>query len=562
MEGWLRRWLVAGVPSAALIYDPLAPASHPKRFVAQLFVVIAAAVLLGRHIRSGRVPQLRLSTAGLCWAGFAALSCVSVAWGKPSGIDTAATWVAGAGLIVIAGLLQPEEVARLARASAWWIGTTSSVVVLAQWGMGIRGVGLHGTQGNGNWLGILLAVTLPLAAGFVIDGHRRQTWWWGAACVGVVLHAPALLCAGSRVALISAAVTVVLGLAGFARRKSWAAGAVMFATALLLVGSRAGAEAEANSDAAASLGGRRWIWETSLAAAKEALPWGTGVGGFSHAYLEAQGERLRELPLVEAAHRFHNATTAHQDWLQALVETGPLGLALLAGGLMFAVHGALRQRQGAAALALVAVSVCALGDSPLHQPAVVLLCCLCIAVADRRWQVRAAPAQAALLGVVAVLTALSASSWMSARLASQARDASVEGRMALLQRALRLEERSGEGQLALGLTKLDLGDHSGAIVLLEQSAQRLANVGTEIALGNAWLESDDAKRAERHYRRALAYHPASFRAHANLCEALRRQGELVAARRHLEIAKRLYPGHTKLAELESRLEREGFEPSP
>jgi len=58
------------------------------------------------------------------------------------------------------------------------------------------------------------------------------------------------------------------------------------------------------------------------------------------------------------------------------------------------------------------------------------------------------------------------------------------------------------------------------------------------------------------FERALALHPGSFRARANLAEALRRMRALDRAEHELAIAKRLQPGHPKLAAMTEQLRRD------
>jgi len=557
--------LVLGVTAATLVYDPLASAAQPKRFVALLLSVAAIAWVLGAWARQPRNSRkLSLGVSAGAWMLFVAWSMTSILWGKPVGLDVAMAWMAGAGIVLATGVLSANRVQTTALHSGWWIGTVSSVAVIAQWLSGVRGIALHGTQGNGNWLGLLLAITLPLSAGFVATGRSKGAWWWVAGLVGAILQLPALVLAGSRVAWVAAAAACATAmLVALSRRARLSRGIAAF----MLVGAvaslsteslarSAGPEAELiGAEAKESLGGRTWIWRTSMHAARSALPFGTGLGGFGHAYLEAQGQALRQMPVPDASRQFHNATTAHQDWIQALVETGPVGLALLVTCVAAAMVGHLRKRSWAAAGALVAFIACACGDSPLRQPAIVVLVCLLFASAPRRrW-----PWPTSTLSVGLVVTSLSMAAalagWMATRWETEAGNALLDTRIALLQRAIRLDGRSGQAELSLGLAKLELAEPKGAIPLLERSRDRLANVGTDIALGNAWLESGDAARAERSYRRALAMHPGSFRGHANLAEALQEQGKLDEAGRQLALAKRLYPGHPKLPEMEERLRR-------
>ncbi len=395
-------------------------------------------------------------------------------------------------------------------------------------------------------------------------GRKNGAWWWVAGLVGAMFQLPALVLAGSRVAWVAAAAACATAmLVALSRRARLSRGIAVF----ILVGAVASLSTESlarsaepemelmGADAQESLGGRTWIWRTSMHAARSALPFGTGLGGFGHAYLEAQGRALRQMPVPDASRQFHNATTAHQDWIQALVETGPVGLVLLVACVAAALVEHMRKRSWAAAGALVAFIACACGDSPLRQPAIVLLVCLLFASAPRRWWPRPTPVLTIGLVVTSLSMAAALAGWMATRWETEARNALLDTRMTLLQRAIRLDGRSGQALLSLGLAKLELGEPKEAIPLLERSREKLANVGTDIALGNGWLESGDAVRAERSYRRALVMHPGSFRGHANLAEALRAQGKLDEAGRQLALAKRLYPGHPKLPEMEERLRR-------
>jgi tetratricopeptide (TPR) repeat protein len=64
------------------------------------------------------------------------------------------------------------------------------------------------------------------------------------------------------------------------------------------------------------------------------------------------------------------------------------------------------------------------------------------------------------------------------------------------------------------------------------------------------------------YEQAIALHPGGFRARANLVEALRRLGRYEQARRELQVAKTIYPGHPKIRELGDRVERTAADGSP
>ena len=325
--------IALGVAGAALVYDPLAPAAAPKRVALLLLSLCWLAWTVGSWIRTRRTthqPTVGVSSAAFLL--FVAWSLLSTLWGKPAGLDIAMAWVAGAGMVLSASTMPAESVLGIARQAGWWVGTISACVVLAQWASGVRGIALHGGQGNGNWLGLLLALTLPLSAGLIIEGKKHGSWWWAAAAVGTLLQLPALVLAASRVAWIAA---FVAGLGVLrTKRTTWRTSSLIVLALVAAFAWRPSPMARADApspqvDAQHALGGRTWIWRSSLDAAAASFPVGAGLGNFGHVFLQAQGKRLSSLPVKDASRQFHNATTAHQDWLQALVDTGPLGLALL-----------------------------------------------------------------------------------------------------------------------------------------------------------------------------------------------------------------------------------------
>jgi tetratricopeptide (TPR) repeat protein len=149
--------------------------------------------------------------------------------------------------------------------------------------------------------------------------------------------------------------------------------------------------------------------------------------------------------------------------------------------------------------------------------------------------------------------------WLAQRAMVQARAAGPARRVALLEHARHLDPGSGEAWLLLGLTHLELGQPAEALASLERSRRLLANLGTDVALGNAYLELGQARRAATCYQRALARHPGYFRARANLVEALRQLGQLDEAAEQLRIARQLQPGHPKLGRIAERLRQARIE---
>jgi len=179
---------------------------------------------------------------------------------------------------------------------------------------------------------------------------------------------------------------------------------------------------------------------------------------------------------------------------------------------------------------------------------------------DRRWTRRPLMAAwAAVLGIVVLLLPQTLTSLVTARTLARADAAEPAQRLALLEAAVRGDARSAEAALLLGLGELELGMPARATAHLERARSLRAAVGTEIGLGNAQLELGRVEQAIESYRRALGLHPGSFRAHANLGEALRRAMRLDEAERELAAARTLQPGHPKLAQLAEQLRRTRIE---
>jgi hypothetical protein len=538
---------------AALAYDPAAPAADPKRVVLLAAALVALAVLLAER-RAARPP----APAAL-WLGFVGWSAVTAAWGLPAGRGDLGAWVGASGLLVASLALPVRTARRAAGLAAALTGAGAAGAALVAAAAGARGFGLHGLQGNPNWLGLLLALSLPLTAGLATElraARRRRAWL----VVGAgALEAAGLVVARSRVAWVAAGAAALVLVAARHRRATLAAAALALALGATTLGPAGAAAPAAPAPAALSLRGRVWIWRVTLAATPPHLAAGAGLGRFAHVFLPAQGRALAPLPPRAAARRYVNATTAHDDWLQVVLESGLPALLLLglAVGLGLA-RAAGRWPAGAAALAAVAVG--AVGDSPLRQPAPVILLALTLAAVRDPAPAATPPARVRgamllavmLLGATALLLATAVRTWVVQRWLTAA-DRDPLARLDRLERAAALDPGSGEAALALGLARLAAGDPRAALPELERSERLLADMGTPVAIGNAWLTLGDLARATAAYRRALAAHPGSFRARLSLAEALRRRGQLDAAAAELAVARTLYPGHPRLAEAEARL---------
>jgi tetratricopeptide (TPR) repeat protein len=554
--------LGAATALAALVYDPQATAAAPKRVFASLLAV----VLLSLAAFRASPPKRKVAAPAMLFLGFVAWSALTWSRGVPSGARDLASWTAAAGLVV-ATLHWPSV--RVQKAATWaaiLIGTSAGAWAVVEALGGARGIFLHGGQGNANWLGLLVACTLPpsLAA---LRGRGRTRLVVSAA---LALEAAGIVLAHSRVAWGASACALIFFVATTRSRPRLTVPAVALVALLgatAIVASRPSAPARdpaslAGGDVPIPLAwqGRTWIWRASADAASGAMPFGAGLGGFAHAFLEAQAARLQQLPPREASRAFVNATTAHSDWLEVLVDSGPLALLLLVLAVGAGVAGA-RRRWPEGAASLVAFAVCAAGDSPLRQPAISLVVGLTLAATPRAWSLGAARssgvsmARWGTLAASAWMLVAAGRTWIAERCVSAARDLLPVERRSALARATRIDPSSGEIALELGLAELDVGDAQAAVRDLSRSRALLANVGTFVALGNAWMLLEDPQAALAAYERALWLYPGSFRAHANVSRSLVALGRVDEAKGQVEVARELWPGHPAVLAMAEEVER-------
>ena len=118
-----------------------------------------------------------------------------------------------------------------------------------------------------------------------------------------------------------------------------------------------------------------------------------------------------------------------------------------------------------------------------------------------------------------MVTALSARRWWVERALSGADDLVLSARIERLAWCRRVDPSYGKAALTHGLALLTDGQFVAARAHLRASQLRLHNAGTELALGNSWLQDGQPRRATEAYRRALKWQPASFRANLSMASA-------------------------------------------
>jgi Flp pilus assembly protein TadD len=570
--------LTIGVSIAALAWDPFAEASDPKRVIALLVAVVGCAVSIARvgsRIEGGvGAPAWeRWPRAWKCAAAFVALSTLSLIWGTTAGTRDLATWVAAIVVAASAARLGRERAMSAARATGVLVGAVSSSHAIVAWLGGARGLAVHGLQGNANWLGLVLAIAIPLTLDAAL---RARSFARGAALVVVALESIALVLAHARVAWVAIAVAAIVTIPWKNMRISRRGAMATVAAIALTIGACRGAGVEASTSpssasssthdapAPVAIAGRWWIAKNGAAAALASLPFGAGLGRWTHVYLTAQGRALDALPVREAARRFLDATTAHDDYVQSAVESGPFAAIALALFFVFAARE-LRSKWRAGSAATIAIGVSAFGDDPLHRPAVVLLLALVVATLapDAREAEDASEARNetprrravsfALAAISALLLFVSTRAWIGAHLRTLARDRDPFARVTLLQRAARVDPTDGETDFELGAALLSIDEPERALVALQRSTPRFANVGTFVAMGNADLALGRTSDAIDAYFSAISLDPGSFKAHVDLSVALLDAGRLDEAEHHARVALSLEPGVDRVRALLDRI---------
>jgi putative inorganic carbon (hco3(-)) transporter len=202
---------------------------------------------------------------------------------------------------------------------------------------------IHGTLGNPNVLAGFLLVGIGATVLLAVDaaGKRRLLL---IASLGLQIAALALTYSRSGYAGLAAFVLLGLVLLWPVRRRTWPvllAVAVIAAAALALpsVGLRAGSVTLDQGDTAAS---RLFIWRTAIRMWEAHRVWGTGLGTFNAAY---PPYRPRAVMTTYAAIRVPGS--AHNDYLQAMAETGLIGVGLLLLAIAWGIaRGARRYRIG------------------------------------------------------------------------------------------------------------------------------------------------------------------------------------------------------------------------
>lgn len=322
---------------------------------------IGAAVSMVAHVLVARNRASWLHPAVPVWVMFFGLALITTSWSvNPSATaDELLVLASLVALFVATGLMAPSPadltlLERAIVAGGAIVGVVALVMlVTGTLPSGVGGVPRFEIPGGGGENGdpnitaasLLLPFFVALARSLRTGGLERLLSGTTAGLLGM-----AIFLTVSRGALVSMAVGVgIIAIAGLGRR------AVVFASAVLLVGALvffvAPAETRDRLDREGS-SGRTGVWQIGLTACETHCAIGSGYGTFP----DVHEEILLTDPVASGSRR---RFVAHNIFLQAAVETGYLGLSLLAASfaaMLWALRHVPRMTRAPAIASLVALA--------------------------------------------------------------------------------------------------------------------------------------------------------------------------------------------------------------
>jgi O-antigen ligase len=272
----------------------------------------------------------------------------------------------------------------------------------------VTGHNVSGTLGNTNFVGELVAICAPAAAGWLLSSEARRGRRLGLLFSGA--SAMLLLATACRAALLGTIAGAVVASAGAPLRRFRASRRVLAACALgavpIAFAARNLIEKFRYVKLTDTVTPRLIVWKASLVMWWEQPLLGTGLGGFKVLVTDvlARFHPGRLSPALTSG-RFE---AAHNELLQALAELGPVGASLAALVLVLCFRGVRRNSSLPGPLRaglLWGMSVLVVTSSvglPLHVPVTALVVVLLLAVGlSRPEEPREVGPARALAGAVA-----------------------------------------------------------------------------------------------------------------------------------------------------------------
>jgi len=422
--------------------------------------------------------------------------------------------------------------------TAWTMGASAA----ALWAVGEAASGAQrpiASFGNPIFLGTALASALPVALARAYESDDSKRALWGAAAA---LQGAGLLLTHSRTAIFG--LLAALALWALARMNGKRLAGALSATALLVAA------------AAWAFRGREWthalIWRDALALWRAHPLLGCGLGRFHLEFPAFASEALKaRWPDGRVIVNF-----AHNEYLQTLVETGPLGLAVLAA-VPIAAWLMLRRddtaegqidRAAAAAGALALFSAAAV--SPDLRFGASAFAAFVLLGAASVAQLRGAASHAVFPAIaLLVFFGLAVQAPLAVRRNAAQAPFHADTDSRLLREAEDRFTRSpmdADAAEQLGFLKAKASDFAGATSAFRRAAELApARPGPLNNLGNlAYLERD-FDRAIGWWKKSLAAAPEQIDARLNLAKLLCERGRLKECSGHLEEVLRREPSNAK-----------------
>ncbi|MCR4296484.1 MAG: O-antigen ligase family protein [Elusimicrobia bacterium] len=502
-----------------------------KLLAVQAVVLLAGALLVYR--REGRRSPLDLPVAALSAAGL-------LFWALSPDLSVSQTEAAR---LLFCGLVFWTAGRSFAHAdpgffpAAWSAGASAA----AAWAVFEAAGGAprpFASFGNPIFLGTALASALPISLAGAYEPGRRRGWWAAAAAV----QGAGLLLAHSRAAVFG--LLAGLALWALARLRGRRLAAAL------------GAAAASTGAAAWAFQGREWthalIWRDALSLWRAHPLLGCGLGRFHLEFPAFASEALRaRWPEGKVIVNF-----AHNEYLQTLAETGPLGLAALAGvpvaaWLLLRRDDAPEGRllRGAAAAGALALFAAAAVSPDLRFGASAFAAFALLAAAFPA-RTAGAPAPAALPAAVLLLFfALAVQPALAVRRNAREAPFHAGADAGLLREAedrLARGPRDADAAEALGFLKAKASDFDGARAAFRLAAELApSRPGPLNNLGNLAYLAGDFDGAIGWWERSLAADPEQLDARLNLAKLLCERGQLKKCSGHLEEVLRAEPSNAK-----------------
>ena len=252
----------------------------------------------------------------------------------------------------------------------------------------VHNLGAIGFFANGNHMGTLLLVGIPMAAALVISGRSKQQtssvtrYGLGLAVFALILVG--LFLNGSRAGIGLSIPVIIASIALFPAAVRWRIPALLISAISLLVGisiivSNPITAVELTPSESATVGARGEIWSTTVRAISDNFPVGTGLGSFQAVY-----HRYENPDTVTGAYINH----VHNDYLEIALELGAAGIvlmllflawwAIVASRIWISAYGSPFAR--AATIATAAILAHSFVDFPLRTGAISAIFAACIGI--------------------------------------------------------------------------------------------------------------------------------------------------------------------------------------